>query len=204
MNESSNPLVWWILIPLFTAVGLYLVWYARRRKAMFQAFSKKHHLPIRPERREELQKTLDSCFSLKNKNLVRSFDQLSSIIDARPICLFRSVELLDLNPYARSDSTHFPRIAALFSVSENHDEFFILDKSMQAVSKLPGSKNLNPDVSSITKQVAASCNARHPLSVTLARGHGLIYFEPLVTGGETLNDIEILYFISKKMNEKFG
>ncbi|MBW1848896.1 MAG: hypothetical protein JRI53_09805 [Deltaproteobacteria bacterium] len=204
MNETSNALVLWILVLLFTAVGLYLIWYTRRRKKMLQTFSKTHHLPIRPEREETLQKTLDSCFSLKSTNMVRSFAQLSSIIDGGSIWIFRAVELLDLNPHARSYSTHFPRIAALFNASTNHDEFFVLDKSMRAAQKLPGSKTLNSDLTNIIKQIAASCNARHPLSVTLARGQGLIYFEPLVTGGETLRDIGHLYCIAKRMHKKFG
>ena len=204
MNESSNPIVFMILVPLFMAVGLYLIWYARRRKKMLQVFSKMNNLPIRPEHKETLQKTLDSCFSLKHTNLVRSFAQLSSIIDGGSIWLFRAVELLDLNPHARSYSTHFPRIAALFNVSTNHDEFFILGKSMNAEQKLPDSGMPSSDLTDITKQIAASCNTRHPLSITFTHGHGLIYFEPLITGGETLSDIECLYCIAKKMHEKFG
>jgi hypothetical protein len=199
MNQGSSALVFGILVPLFIAVGLYLIWYSRRRKKMLDVFAKTHQLSIRPEHADELQKTLDSCFSLKDKNLVRSFDRLSSLIDGGSIWLFRAVELLDLNPHGQSYSTHFPRIAALFEVSAGYDEFFLLDKSMRARQRLPEPDDVDAGVVEITKKIAASCNARHALSVTLAHGHGLIYFEPLVTGGETISDVAVLYGIAKNM-----
>ncbi len=202
MDEGSGALVMWILVPLFAAVGLYLLWYSRRRKKMLEAFADAHRLRIRPEHEEELQKTLDSCFSLKDQNLVRSFAQLSCLIDGGSIWLFRAVELLDLNPHAQSYSTHFPRIAAIFDVSTDHDEFFMLDKSMQARQRRPGSNAASPEVIEITKRIATSSKARHPLSVTLAGGQGLIYFEPLVTGGETVTDINALYRIAMIMRKE--
>ncbi len=201
MNDGSDALVWWILVPLFAAVGLYLIWYSRRRRKMLEAFAATHGLRLMPEREGELQETLDACFSLKIDGLVRTFDQLSSVLVGGSIWVFRAVELLDLNPHARSPSTHFARIAALFEVSPDQDEFFLLDKSMQARQRLPGSPTPGSDVAGIVKRITASCNARHALSVTLARGHGLIYFEPLVTGGETLNDVDALYCIATSMRE---
>jgi len=204
MNEGSGALVFWILAPLFVAVGLYLFWYSRRRKKMLEAFAKIHQLRIRPEYEKELQRTLDTCFTLKDEGLVRSFGQLSSLVDGESIWLFRAVELLDLNPHAQSYSTHFARIVALFDISKDHDEFFVLDKSFHANKRLSGSKSPNPNVIEISKQIAKSCKARHPLSMTLTRGHGLIYFEPSVTGGETINDVNSLYCIAKNMCEKLS
>ena len=72
---------------------------------------------------------------------------------------------------------------------------------MQVRQRLPGAKPPNPDAIENLKRIAKSCAARHPLSVTLARGHGLIYFEPLVTGGETIGDVNSLYCIAKNMCE---
>ena len=201
MTDVSGALVFWILVPLFVAVGLYLIWYSHRRKKMLESFAKTHQLCIRPEHERELQKTLDSCFSLKGEGLVRSFGQLSSFVDGESIWVFRAVEILDLNPNAQSYSTHFPRIVALFQISTEHEEFFILDKSMQARRRLFRSKSPNLDVIEISKRITASCKARHPLSVTFTRGHGLIYFEPLVTGGETMSDVNSLYCIAKNMCE---
>lgn len=204
MNEGSGTLVFWILALLFAAVGLYLYWYSRRRKKMLETFAKIHQLRIRPDYEKELQRTLDTCFALEDEGLVRSFGQLSSLVDGESIWLFRAVELLDLNPHAQSYSTHFSRIVALFDISKDHDEFFVLDKSFHANKRPSGSKSPNPNIIEISKQIAKSCKARQPLSMTLKRGHGLIYYEPSVTGGETINDVNSLYCIAKNMREKLS
>jgi len=204
MDEGSGALVAWILAPLFVAVGIYLIWYSRRRKKMLATFAKTHQLMLRPEYKEEIQKTLDSCFSIKNGSVVRNFGQLSSLVFGESIWFFRTVELLDLNPHAQSYSTHFSRIAVLFNILTDHDEFFILDKSGHASQRLPGSKLPDPHIAGLVKRSAVSCKARHPISVTLIGGHGLIYFEPLVTGGETISDINSLYCIAKDMREKLS
>jgi hypothetical protein len=171
---------------------------------MLEAFAKTHQFRIRPDYKEELQKTLDASFSLKDTGLVRSFGQLSSLVNGESIWLFRAVELLDLNPYAQSYSANFSRIVALFDISTDLDEFFILGKSMQVMQRRPGSDSPSSRVIEITKRVSTTCKARHPLSVTLTHGHGLIYFEPLVTGGETLSDVNSLYCIAKQLHSELS
>lgn len=202
MNEDSSALLLWILVPLFVAVGVYLVWYSHRRKKMLEAFAKTNQLAIRPEYEKELQKTLDDSFSLPGEGLVRRFGQLSSLVDGGKVWIFRAVELLDLNPHAQSQSTHFARVAALFEVPGAHDEFFVLDRSGRATPRLPGADAPHVAIAETSRRIAESCEARHTLSVTLAHGHGLIYFEPLVTGGETLKDVQSLYCIAKRMREE--
>jgi len=202
MNGSSGTLVFWLLVPLFVAIGIYLVLYSRRRKRMLEAFAKTHRLSVRPEYESDLQKKLDDCFSLEAKGLVRSFAQLSSIVDGGRVCLFRAVELLDINPHAQSYSTHYPRIAAVFDMPTRlSDAFFVLDKTMRVNQRLPETEPPNSDGVETLKRIAQSCEARHSLSVTFAHGHGLIYFEPLVTGGETMSDVNSLYCIAQKMCE---
>lgn len=197
-------MVFWILAPLFLAVGFYLLWYSRRRIRLVETFAKMHQLQIRPECKQELQKKLDTCFSLEDKGFVRSFGQLSSLVEGESIWLFRAVELIDLNPHAQSYTTHFPGIAALFDTSDAYEEFFMLDKSMQVIQQMNRSKSPGTEVLAVVKQAAETFEVRHPLSVTLTRGHGLIYFEPLVTGGETINDVSTLYYIAQKMCEKLS
>jgi hypothetical protein len=199
VSQDSGALVWWILVPVFAAVGLYLIWYSRRRKKMLEAFARMHRLRERPDRVEDTQQTLDRCFSLTEKAMARSFGQLSSLIDGGPVRLFRVVELLDLDPHARSYSTHFSRIAALFEVPAALDAFFVLDGSRQ-VHPRAGSPPPDPEVAAVVRRIVRSGPARHPLSVTLARGHGLIYFEPLVTGGERAADIDALYRVAQRLH----
>ncbi len=192
MNESSDMLVLWILGPLFLAVGIHLLWYTRRRKKMLEAFAKTRSLRVRPERKEALRKTLEHCFSIKRDGLVRRFDQLSDPADGGSFLLFRAVELLDLNPHGQAHNTHSPRMTALFDVPTHHDELFLLDRSMRAAARLPASRAPDPDVAELARRAATSAGARHPLSVTLAGGKGLIYYEPLLTGGETMGDVDAL------------
>jgi hypothetical protein len=204
MNDGSGTLVFWILVPLFVAVGLYLIWYSRRRKKMLEAFAQTHQFMIKPEYREEMQKILDECFSIKGMGLVRSFDSLSSLIYGESIWVFSAVELLDLNPHAQSSATHFSRIVALFNISTDYDEFFILDSSMRLSQRIPGSKAPDSNITDLVKRIAVSCKARHSLSVTLTHGRGLIYFEPLVTGGETNSDINALHCIARGLSEELS
>jgi len=204
MNEGSGAVAFGILVPLFVAVGLYLLWYSRRRKKILDTFAKMHQLRIRRDYQKELQEILDTCFSLKEDGLVRSFGQLSSIIEGKSVWLFRTVELLDLNPHGQSYTTHFPRIVALFDTSTEHDEYFVLDKSMQARQRIPRSTSPDTQVAGIARQTAALYKARHLLSVTVTHGRGLIYFEPLVTGGETISDVNSLYCVAKRMCEELS
>jgi hypothetical protein len=201
MNHTSGALVAGILVPLFLAVGLYLIWYTRRRRRMMEAFAQARGMSLEPDRAVEVQEMLDRCVALDEEGLTRSFGQPSTLVDGGSIWLFRAVELLDLSRYGQARSAHFPRIAALFDSSSERDEFFVLDRAGRAVGRVPGSKSPDPDVIEMAKRAANSCKARHALSVTLRRGHGLVYFEPLVTGGETRDDIDSLYCIAKRMRE---
>ena len=80
MNEVSGSLVFWILVPLFVAVGLSLFWFSKRCNKMIETFAKMHQLRMRAEFDKKLQETLDSCFSLKDRGLARIFDRLSSLV----------------------------------------------------------------------------------------------------------------------------
>jgi hypothetical protein len=201
MNEGAGNIALWILLPAFAAVGLYLVWYSRRRKQMLEAFARTHQFLLRPERIDELQADLDRCFTLKDEALLRSFGQLSTPVDAERIWIFRAVELLDLNPHAQSSSTHFSRIIVLFDVAASYNEFFVLDKSGQAQQRLSGRPVPSADVIEIAKRIVTQCAVRHAISVTLSDGRGLIYLEPSITGGETLEDVSSLYCAAKGMAE---
>ncbi|WP_432695331.1 hypothetical protein ACQUQP_12330 [Marinobacterium sp. YM272] len=198
-------LVFWILVPIFVALGLYLLWYARRRRAMLEAFAKEAGLRMQPRAEASLEARLERCFSLQQPGLVRSFGQLASLVKGDPVWIFRSVELLDLNPHGQAQSTHFNRIAALFPVPDTlNSEFFLLDKNGQARSLLPGSAAPDTKFVAMVNEVARSSGARHPLSVTCSRGSGLIYFEPFVVGGETLDDVKALYRIAQGISQRLG
>lgn len=197
MNQGA--MVAWILIPAFVAVGLYLVWYAKRRKQMVESFANVHQLRMCPQCEAQIQAELDANFELEEEGLVRSFGQLSTLVNGDDVWIFRAIELLDLDSHAQSYTTHFPRIAAMFDVSASHGEFFVLDLSGQHHQILPQRSSPDPNVIEIVRRIVKECTLGHTLSVTLSGGHGLIYLEPLVVGGETIADVNTLYCIAKKM-----
>jgi hypothetical protein len=201
MADESNMQVFLILVPLFLAVGIYLLWYSRRRRRMLETFANAHGFHIDRDRAPELAAKLDHCFSLGGRGLVRGFEQLTSPIAAGAAWLFRAVEILDLSPHGQSQSTHFTRIIALFDVVEAHEDFFILDRTGAATARLPGAPAPSPRVVEVTRRAFSEQGARHPLSITLARGKGLIYFEPFVTGGENTSDLEALYNIAVSLQD---
>ena len=163
---------------------------------MLRDFVISRGLNILPKASVDLQKTLDSAFSLSN-NLVRSFGQLRDIAEEDGVFVFRAVELLDLNPHAQSDNTHFPRVISLFDVPSDYYEFFMLDCSMSLHNKIPHSKEIDVRIRKSCQNVVTSLRPRHTLSVSLSQGKGLVYFEPRVTGGETLADVNMLYDLAK-------
>jgi hypothetical protein len=156
-----------------------------------------------PERIDQIQAALDASFVLKD-DLVREFGQLSSLVDGGGIWIFRAVELLDLDPHAQSYVTHFNRIVALFDISASHGAFFLLDPAGKPHQRLPRHSSPDPTVVEIVRRIAQACFVRHTLSVTLSRGYGLIYLEPLVVGGETMADVNTLYCVAKKMREELA
>jgi hypothetical protein len=201
MADESNMQVFLILVPLFLAVGIYLLWYSSRRRRMFETFANARGFHVDQGRAPQLVATLNHCFSLNQRGLVREFDQLTSPIAAGAVYLFRAVEILDVNPHGQSQSTHFARIIALFDVAETHEQFFMLDRSGAATARLPGAPTPTARVVEVTRHAVSEQGARHPLSITLARGKGLIYFEPLVTGGENSSDLEVLYNIALSLQD---
>jgi len=92
----------------------------------------------------------------------------------------------------------------LFDIPIEYEEFFVLDKSMRVIRRLPEANRPDPDLVKEVKRITGLCGSRHPLSVTLGKGCGLIYFEPLVTGGENLSDVDSLYCIAEKIRENLA
>lgn len=197
-------LVWWIIVPVFLSVCAYLIWFARRRRKMLETFATAHRFDVRPDLEDDVQNVLDDCFSLHENGLVRSFGQISSVVDGGAIRLFRSVELLDLNPAGTSQSTHLPRIAALVDVADQDSASFVLDRSGRASPLIPGSEPVDSGIPNIVSRIAVASSARHGLTVTMAKGKMLVYLNPLVTGGETAADVESLYSIAKRLRDELG
>ncbi|MBV1789814.1 hypothetical protein KQ940_17295 [Marinobacterium sp. D7] len=192
----------WILLPLFATVGLYLIWYARRRRRMMARFAREKGLSIRRDYRKPLQRCLDNAFALPQTEATRSFGQLAAIVDAEKAWLFLAVELLDLSRYGQAQSTHFPRLAALFKVRPELEGFFLIDTLGRVEDLVPEIPPAKPGVVTAAHEAMKAHGAGHTLSVTLSNGYGLIYFEPRITGAGDRADLESLYGIAIELNKR--
>ena len=204
MSEASAGSIVWIIGTAFAAVGFYLVWYSQRRKKMLTAFAAEHGFAIDRNSTAKLEHSLANCLRFGIAGIAREFGQLSTLVVAGTVQIFRAVELIDLSQDTQPDSTHFSRIAALFDISQEYDEYFLLSNS-QGISNLHPIHD-SPDTIAVqvATDIARSCEARHTLSITLRNGKGLLYFEPTVTGGENKADLEALYCIAKAMKDVYA
>jgi hypothetical protein len=202
MDLSIETLWPWILVAAFVAVGIHLLLYARRRKKMLRDFARRHLLTVSEDYREHVQDILDRCFQLEQSGLVRSFSRISEVVQADGVWIFRAIELLRLRPSGNSRRDYSNRLAAVFAVDSSHQEFFLLDRSGQAVSRVPGAQPPDAAVTEVVQEAVRSCDAKHPLSVTLSDGQALIYFRPLIVGGEKPADIDAIYCLAREMGRK--
>lgn len=199
--SNSPELVFSLLTIAFTAVGIHLWRYGRKRKRLMQQFAKSQGVSFKPELIQLLEQTLEACFTLPYTGLVRSFAQFSNLINAGEIQLFQCVELLDLNPHAHSESTHFSRIAALYKVDQSEQCFFIYYPSGTHAPRLAQQWQPSQSILEKIEKPIKTAAIRHPLSITINNGMMLIYFEPLITGGESAEDIKALYQTAKRLHQ---
>jgi hypothetical protein len=196
--------IFWILVPIFLAVGLYLVWYSRRTRRMISDFASAKNLTYHGGDDGQLAAVLDEALRFERPGVVRSFGQIRDIVyDDDTVVLFRTVELLDLSPYGSSQSTHQGRVAATFEVSDRHDLFVLVHPDLQCQSRV-GSESAIPEEDVATIRGALEKRPpRCPLSVTLKRGRGLVYLEPRVTGNVKPEDLNYLIATGRDLRAVF-
>jgi hypothetical protein len=197
--------VFWILLPLFAALGVYLVWYSSRARRLVEAFARARGL--RYERRDDgqLAAALDSALGFEEEGLVRAFDRVQDIVhQGDSVALFRAVELLDLSPYGTAQSTHFSRVGVTFEVSGEHDVFVLVSPNLMIQSRL-GSERAGPEKTvELIRSLFSERPPRCPLSITLKRGRGLVYLEPYVTGSVKAEDLDYLVVAGQSLRSAFN
>ena len=92
-------MVWMILIPIFIAVGVYLIIYSKKRKAMLKGFAQEKGLQYAHDDQGRLETELNQKLAVEETGLVRSFMKIRDIVTDGEISIFRCIELLDLNPH---------------------------------------------------------------------------------------------------------
>lgn len=198
--EGNPGLVFAILVPLFLAVGVYLIVYNLRRRRLLRSFAGAKSLPYRPADDGTLEHRLNSAFRLEGSGRVRAFSRIRDIVENGPLRLFRVTELLDLNPHGQAPSTHFGRIAVLVTVEAQPPAFATFEPGAEGWRRRPRGEASEEPLKAVEK-LLLQCPPRHPLTVTFAGASALLYLEPFRVGGESLEDVECLHELGRRLGE---
>ena len=203
MLMSNDPRVFFILVPIFAAVGVYLVVYNRKKSALFRDFSSSKGLQYQKRDDGYIEKALTEQLKIEEPNYVRAISGVKDIIRHGEIIIFRCTELLDLYKYGNPQTTHFPRVALSFDTPQDASLFFVLyPKTGEYKSCYPPDKNLNEDkYFQNTKSALQDFPPPHPVTITLSRSTAFIYLEPLVIGSEKERELDYLLNLGKKLKE---
>ncbi len=198
MNDQGNPLVWFILIFAFLAVGIHLFIYSKKRRSMLKGFSQSRGLHYTPDDHGRLETELNRKLALDESGLVRSFMKIKDIVSDGEISLFRCIELLDLNPYGTVASPHQNHICVSLEVPVVINLFFITNKEGHTNNIYPKDKNLFEDTFFLQLQPLIEQNLpKESVTISFRRGRAIIYLNPLVVGGEKEEDLDYLLSLGK-------
>ncbi len=200
MNTEGDMKVFFILLPLFLAVGVYLLVYGRKRAAMMREFAARRGLKHLSGDDIGLTGELNGKFGLSGGR-ARSFSKVRDIVASDEVLLFRCVELLDLNPYRKSAATHHGRIAVTFKVPEDVDLFVSRDPDGTYRSVYPPAADLSRErLFPAIKEVVEKDPPPHVLSMTFREGRALLYLLPLVVGSEKREDLDYLFRTAERLS----
>jgi len=190
--------VFYILIPAFLLVGLWLIYYNRKKSEMMRMFAAKRGLKY-SRRSPGLDDELDRVFRLETP-FARAFMLVKDVITDGPVRLMRLTELLDLSPYGTSQNTHFRRLAAYFPGPAGPDLILgFRHGGPDPRVMYPVGTNVSGDerVKRLLELVSES-PPPHPLTITLMGGRALAYLEPLMVGSEGEPEADYLLKFAKK------
>jgi hypothetical protein len=196
--------VFWILAPLLLGLALYLLWYTRRTRQLIAQFTGTHGLTYRKVDDGELGSALDAAFGLEGPGQIRTFGQIRDIVDTKDgIVLFRTVELLDLSAHGTSQSTHYSRVAVTYPASAEHDLFVLVGPNLECRSRFGGDSRVPESAVGVIRSSLDGWTPRCPMSLTLNKGRGVMYLEPLVTGAVRAEDLDYLVAAGRRLREAF-
>jgi hypothetical protein len=200
---NRNLLVLIVLGIAFSAVGLHLVIYSRRRAGVLRQFAQSRGYPYADRDDGSLELHLEGSFKIQEPGCARAFSQVRDIVALPSGKLFRAVELIDLNPYASVESPHHARAAVVFPGIPGWSGVFYITSDLAVHQRYPRECDLAATRLSQLLRQAGIGSPSHPLSLTLMRGQGLAYLEPAVTGSVTEADLIYLAELATRLARHF-
>jgi hypothetical protein len=184
--------VFWILGIAFAALGIYLYIYSQKRRRLVREFASSKGLSYSREDQGNLERDLEEAFSFDRPGITRNFGRIRDVVLYEGITMFRTTELLDLNPHGSSQNTHFGRIAVYFDAPVGSEMFFLVSPELEYSNRHPTEPipNTAPFFIKI-KDTLETSPPSHYLSVTSMRGEAILYLQPAF-GSEKREDLEYL------------
>jgi len=190
--------VFYILVPVFILVGLWLVYYNSKKSGVMRKFAARRGMSY-SKKSPGLDDELDRVFKLETP-FARGFMLVKDVITDGPVRLMRMTELIDLTPYGTPQSSHFARLAAYMPAAEGPDlvlGFGHGGEDPRVMYPIGADVSEDERVGRLMELVKAS-PPPHPLTVTLMNKKALIYLEPLVVGSEGESEANYLLNLAMK------
>jgi len=206
MHINSNIVFPILLISLFVVVGIHLLLYSKKRHLLINEFAKKNGLELLPvEHSVRLEEELNSSLSLDGNGAVRKVMKLKDLVAGQGITIFRCIELLKFGPTPSNTPHHQNHVASTFIVPEKINLFFSINQAGEFRPWYPRDYPLKEDPY-FQKLIPVLNGIRPPreVTITLRNERGFIYNNPLVTGGEKMDDLDYLYQLSIKIKQLFS
>jgi len=199
---KGDVTVFYILVPAFLLVGLWLIYYNMKKSELLRRFAAKRGLAY-SKKAPGLDEELDRVFRLETP-FARAFMLVRDVITDGRTRLMRLTELLDLSPYGTPQNTHFRRIPVYFPAPAGPDLILGFNHGVPGGSGEPRVMYpVGTDVSGDERvkrlqELVSKMPPPHPLTVTLMGGRALAYLEPLMVGSEGESEADYLLEFARK------
>jgi hypothetical protein len=187
---------------IFLALGGYGAIHSIKKQNLIKELAKKNNLAFKNKETKLLERKLNKKLAIEGKGKMRSFIKIKDLVKDHEVSVFRYIELLELGKEYSDEKPHRDRIGASFEVPSDIDLFFVTDKEKEFVSLYPEGKVLSIDTYfQKIKPILDKSPHEKPVTVSFRRGRALLHVNPPASGGESIEDLQYLFDLSKKIKE---
>jgi hypothetical protein len=182
------------------ALGIHLFLYSKRQSRRMRQFAAVRGYPYTARDDGTVARHLEQAFRIEERGCVRAFGRLKDIVAIPNGEIFRTVELLDLNPHGSVQNSHHLRVGVRFSGLPDGYGIFHITPDLVVHRRYPLENG--PGNESIRGYLSAAGISEPPcpLSLTIARGQALAYLEPVVVGSLAQSDLDYLAELAARLS----